>query len=469
MEEQDNTQRRLEVALELLRAERENPEQSPLPAAAEIELPGQHNNSYVAEFEQQLAVEENYPAQTDAYIGEPFDEDDEIPAFLQEERYQGEVPAGRSMTGILFGVTGLAAVTVFGSIVLYNSKIVDFGFLESNIVGGPVTEARATEFSGKSFDNNARTNIADSDGSMKSDEFVANSNKLWQEKLVPQQNGQDAKVVSASRVRAETGASTSKADVGGNSFDAAKKVAALAGAISTKPNDLPIDEVPQEGADATINDLESSLSGLSNGAPAAGNQRRTNNLVAQAATTAEIVDPKLKALTDQVVNALSDLGGENGNAAVPLTDSVDRLRSSLASLVSEATSQGKSTKNVELLIKEAIGSSSRNLPAALKNKDGSLDISSLLTSVVNRANRVRSGGSGESSYLSAIEEEGDGTAITADQASIRFITVKRGDTLSSISFAAYGDSLEYPRIFKANRNLIRNPNVLSIGIQLRIP
>ncbi len=469
MEEQDNTQRRLEVALELLRAERENPEQSSLPAASGAELLDQPDNSYADEFDLQLAADENYSTQTGAYIGEPFDEDDEIPAFLQEERYQGEVPAGRSMTGILFGVTGLAAVTVFGSIVLYNSKIVDFGFLESNIVGGSVTEARATEVSGKSFNNNSRTNIAETAGNMKSSEVVANSNKLWQEKLVPQQNGQDAKVVSTSSARAEFGASTSIADVGGNSFNPAEKVAALAGRISTKPSDLPIDEVPQEGADATINDLENSLSGLTNGTPVAGGQGRATKLVAQAATTTEVVDPKLKALTDQVVNALSDLGGENGNAAIPLTDSVDRLRSSLASLVMEATSQGKSTENVELLIKEAIGGSSNNLPDALKNKDGSLDITSLLTSVVNRAKRVRPASSGESSYLSAIEEEGNGTAITADQANIRYITVKRGDTLSSISFAVYGDSLEYPRIYKANRNLIRNPNVLSIGIQLQIP
>jgi hypothetical protein len=51
----------------------------------------------------------------------------------------------------------------------------------------------------------------------------------------------------------------------------------------------------------------------------------------------------------------------------------------------------------------------------------------------------------------------------------RFYTVQRGDTLSKIAQAHYGDAAQYPRIFEANRPLLRDPDEIYPGQTLRIP
>ena len=51
----------------------------------------------------------------------------------------------------------------------------------------------------------------------------------------------------------------------------------------------------------------------------------------------------------------------------------------------------------------------------------------------------------------------------------RFYTVKRGDTLSKIAQAHYGDATQYPRIFAVNRPLLRDPDEMYPGQTLRIP
>lgn len=51
----------------------------------------------------------------------------------------------------------------------------------------------------------------------------------------------------------------------------------------------------------------------------------------------------------------------------------------------------------------------------------------------------------------------------------RNYTVKPGDTLSSISREFYGDAGQYLKIFEANRDILRNPNMISPGQKLVIP
>ncbi|OCT21775.1 peptidoglycan-binding protein LysM [Pseudomonas putida] len=51
----------------------------------------------------------------------------------------------------------------------------------------------------------------------------------------------------------------------------------------------------------------------------------------------------------------------------------------------------------------------------------------------------------------------------------RFVTVKKGDTLSAIAKAAYGDANKYQKIFEANRPLLSHPDKIYPGQVLRIP
>ena len=50
-----------------------------------------------------------------------------------------------------------------------------------------------------------------------------------------------------------------------------------------------------------------------------------------------------------------------------------------------------------------------------------------------------------------------------------FYTVQRGDSLSKIAKRFYGDAMKYPIIFEANREIIKDPNLIYPGQRLRIP
>lgn len=50
-----------------------------------------------------------------------------------------------------------------------------------------------------------------------------------------------------------------------------------------------------------------------------------------------------------------------------------------------------------------------------------------------------------------------------------YYTVKKGDWLSKIAKAYYGDALKYGEIFKANRDILKNPNLIFPGQKLKIP
>lgn len=50
-----------------------------------------------------------------------------------------------------------------------------------------------------------------------------------------------------------------------------------------------------------------------------------------------------------------------------------------------------------------------------------------------------------------------------------FYTVVRGDTLSKIAKAQYGDWRRYPEIFEANKPMLKDPDLIYPGQVLRIP
>ncbi len=57
---------------------------------------------------------------------------------------------------------------------------------------------------------------------------------------------------------------------------------------------------------------------------------------------------------------------------------------------------------------------------------------------------------------------------TAEPAS-RMYTVKPGDTLSGIAKAMYGKAGDYPKIFEANKPMLKDPDKIYPGQVLRIP
>jgi nucleoid-associated protein YgaU len=47
--------------------------------------------------------------------------------------------------------------------------------------------------------------------------------------------------------------------------------------------------------------------------------------------------------------------------------------------------------------------------------------------------------------------------------------VQKGDTLSKIAEEYYGDAKLYPKIFEANRDILKDPDKIRPGQKLRIP
>lgn len=50
-----------------------------------------------------------------------------------------------------------------------------------------------------------------------------------------------------------------------------------------------------------------------------------------------------------------------------------------------------------------------------------------------------------------------------------FYEVKKGDSLSKIAKAVYGDAMKYPVIFEANKPMLKDPNLIYPGQKLVIP
>jgi nucleoid-associated protein YgaU len=48
-------------------------------------------------------------------------------------------------------------------------------------------------------------------------------------------------------------------------------------------------------------------------------------------------------------------------------------------------------------------------------------------------------------------------------------TVREGDTLSKIARAHYGKASEWPRVYEANRDIIKDPDLIYPGQTLTIP
>jgi nucleoid-associated protein YgaU len=54
-------------------------------------------------------------------------------------------------------------------------------------------------------------------------------------------------------------------------------------------------------------------------------------------------------------------------------------------------------------------------------------------------------------------------------AEVDFYVIEKGDTLSAIAKRFYGDANAYPRIFEANREVIKDANLIYPGQKIRIP
>ena len=65
----------------------------------------------------------------------------------------------------------------------------------------------------------------------------------------------------------------------------------------------------------------------------------------------------------------------------------------------------------------------------------------------------------------------DTSGVTApvQTVTVEFYTIQKGDTLSGIAKVFYGKASDYPKIFEANREVIKDPDLIYPGQVIRIP
>jgi nucleoid-associated protein YgaU len=56
-----------------------------------------------------------------------------------------------------------------------------------------------------------------------------------------------------------------------------------------------------------------------------------------------------------------------------------------------------------------------------------------------------------------------------EQEQVEYYVIQQGDTLSKIAQQFYGNANKYPRIFEANREVIKDANLIFPGQKIRIP
>ena len=196
-------------------------------------------------------------------------------------------------------------------------------------------------------------------------------------------------------------------------------------------------------------------------------------------------DDPYRTLTGKVIDAIKNLDKATDPAVTADPDdgveAADKLRKAIKELVRHAGEDGKSSDYIAKLVDEAVESSKVYVPIALRGSDGKLDTSLLIQSVVVRS-LAPAATDEDADYLAALDDEADSTVTTAavqvpeklaqpaaaDERP-KFVIVQAGQTLGGIAWKYYGDSLEYVKIFRANRDKIRNPNVVRVGLKLRLP
>ena len=196
-------------------------------------------------------------------------------------------------------------------------------------------------------------------------------------------------------------------------------------------------------------------------------------------------DDPYRALTGKVIDAIKNLDKATDPTVTEDPDlgveAADKLRKAINALVKHADADGKTSDYIAKLVDEAVESSKVYVPIALRGSDGKLDTSLLIQSVVVRS-LAPAANDEDADYLAALDDEADSTVTTAavqvpeklaQPAAKRerpeFVIVKAGQTLGGIAWKYYGDSLQYVKIYRANRDKIRNPNVVRVGQRLKLP
>ncbi len=87
-------------------------------------------------------------------------------------------------------------------------------------------------------------------------------------------------------------------------------------------------------------------------------------------------------------------------------------------------------------------------------------VADVMTQIKVNAPEAPADAAGSAKPVDAPAGEEDGT---------EFYVIQAGDTLGKIAKRVYGDAMQYPKIFEANREVIDDPDKIFVGQKIRLP
>jgi nucleoid-associated protein YgaU len=130
-----------------------------------------------------------------------------------------------------------------------------------------------------------------------------------------------------------------------------------------------------------------------------------------------------------------------------------------AKIFGKGKSEGQA---VEELINKDLPGKIQNLKAEFK--DGTVTLTGACDTYATREKAILLAGN-----VTGVTKVDDRLTSPAKVEETQFYTVKKGDSLSKIAKALMGDGSKWPKIFEANKEVIKNPDLIYPGQQLRIP
>ncbi|MBN1572202.1 MAG: peptidoglycan-binding protein LysM [Deltaproteobacteria bacterium] len=125
----------------------------------------------------------------------------------------------------------------------------------------------------------------------------------------------------------------------------------------------------------------------------------------------------------------------------------------------------KKEENIEKHIKERMGGQVKSIEA--KVEDGVVTLTGVCDSQDTIEKVILLAGN-----IEGVESvNGDGLKVESGKAGdeSEFYTIVKGDSLWKIAKKYYGDGNKYPVLFEANREVIKNPDLIYPGQVIRVP
>lgn len=123
---------------------------------------------------------------------------------------------------------------------------------------------------------------------------------------------------------------------------------------------------------------------------------------------------------------------------------------------------GREADEIKADISSALGSSVKDL--VVDYADGTVTLNGTVESVAVKEKAILLAGNVES-----VEQVSDNLVVVVPAPAPRFYTIEKGDSLSKIAKEYYGDPMKYKELFEANREVIKDPDLIYPGQQIRVP